>query len=157
MRPKKVVLIVDGSEKELSLRRFLLETWGYRVLATTSGTRALAKVEEMEPGTLDLLLCNLEPSRSLAPAMDGNEIVRRAKLLRPELPTMLTSRKSTDFYLASAADVFLPRPANIPAELHERVRVLVARRRGPKPRVKSGPVEDPCEHARRFAAREMAA
>jgi two-component system response regulator CpxR len=79
------------------------------------------------PGALDLLLCDL-----LLPQMDGNELVRRAKQLHPGLPAMIVSGTVNAFDRAIHADVFLPKGAASPAELIERVRVLVARKRGPK-------------------------
>jgi len=66
------------------------------------------------------------------PQMDGNELVRRAKDLHPMLPAMLVSGTVTAYDRAGRADVFLPKGACTPAELLERVRILVARKRGPK-------------------------
>ena len=79
------------------------------------------------PVPLDLLLCDL-----LMPGMDGDELVRRAKQRHPGLPAMIVSGTVTSFDRAAQADVFLPKGAATPAELLERVRILVARKRGPK-------------------------
>jgi CheY-like chemotaxis protein len=152
MRPKKTVLVVDEDEKELSLRRFLLETRGYCVVSATSGREALGLIQTMLPGTLDLLLCDL-----MVPDMEANEIVRRAKKLYPDLRTMITSRTVQSSDRALLAEVFLPKAANLPAEVLERVRTLVARKRGPKKKDTPRPVEQPCQHARAFEARERAA
>jgi DNA-binding response OmpR family regulator len=64
--------------------------------------------------------------------MDGNELVRRAKQLHPCLPAMIISGTVNAFDRALHADVFLPKGAYSPAEMIERIRVLVARKRGPK-------------------------
>lgn len=127
MRPKKVILCVDGNEQVLSVRKFLLETRGYRVVCAANGQAALHEVERALPGQLDLLLVDL-----LLPGMDGNELVRRAKMLRPELPALITSGTVGSFDRAVCADGFLPKGASSPAELIERIRVLVARKRGPR-------------------------
>jgi CheY-like chemotaxis protein len=127
MRPKKVILCVDDNEQVLSLRTFLLETRGYRVLSAPSGSAALAIVEQSAPGTLDLLMTDL-----LLPGIDGNELVRRAKQLHPALPALIVSGTVTASDRALAADAFLPKGACSSAELLERVRVLVARKRGPR-------------------------
>ena len=127
MRPKKTILCVDDNEQVLSVRRFLLETRGYRVLTSHSPHDALELIERSVPGSLDLLLCDL-----LMPQMDGNELVRRAKQLHPCLPAMIVSGTVNAFERAGCADVFLPKGASSPAEMIERIRVLVARRRGPK-------------------------
>jgi two-component system, OmpR family, response regulator CpxR len=127
LRPKKTILCVDDNEQVLSVRTFLLETRGYRVIPALSAQHALEVVEQSTPGALDLLLCDL-----LMPQMDGNELVRRAKRLQPALPAMIVSGTVAAFDRASCADVFLPKGACSPAEMIERIRVLVARKRGPK-------------------------
>jgi len=135
MRPKKVILCVDDNEQVLSVRTFLLETRGYRVLCALTSTEALEILERTTPGTLDLLIADL-----LLPGMDGNELVRRAKQMHPLLPTLIVSGTVSTYDRALAADAFLPKGAASPAELLERIRVLVARKRGPK---KHLPVSNP--------------
>ncbi len=127
MRPKKTILCVDDNEQILSVRTFLLETRGYRVISVATAQQALELVEQSLPGSVDLLLCDL-----LMPQMDGNELVRRAKQLHPGLPAMIVSGTVNTFDRAVHADVFLPKGAASPAEMIERIRVLVARKRGPK-------------------------
>lgn len=127
LRPKKTILCVDDNEQALSVRTFLLETRGYRVIPALSPRHALEVVEQSMPGSLDLLLSGLN-----MPQMDGNELVRRAKQLQPALPAMIVSGTSGSGDRACCADVFLPKGANSPAEMIERIRVLVARKRGPK-------------------------
>ena len=105
-----------------------METRGcYRVIAVSSSQQALDLIEGLLPGTIDLLLADL-----LLPQMDGNELVRRAKQLHPGLPAMIVSGTVTSFDRACYADAFLPKGACSPVEMMERVRVLVARKRGPK-------------------------
>jgi two-component system response regulator CpxR len=127
MRPKKTILCVDDNEQILSVRTFLLETRGYRVLTAQSAQEALECVSGSIPGTIDLLLCDL-----IMPQMDGNELVRRAKQLHPGLPAMIVSGTVNAFDRAVHADVFLPKGASSAAEMIERIRILVARKRGPK-------------------------
>jgi two-component system response regulator CpxR len=127
MRPKKTILCVDDNEQVLSVRTFLLETRGYRVIALGNPQEALDTIASSLPGSLDLLLCDL-----VMPRMDGNELVRRAKELHPSLPAMIVSGTVTAYDRAGRADVFLPKGACSAAELLERIRILVARKRGPK-------------------------
>jgi two-component system, OmpR family, response regulator CpxR len=127
MRPKKTILCVDDNEQILSVRTFLLETRGYRVVAAPNAQEALELLERTLPGGIDLILCDL-----IMPQMDGNELVRRAKQLHPGLPAMIVSGTVNAFDRALHADVFLPKGAASPAELIERIRILVARKRGPK-------------------------
>lgn len=138
MRPKKTILCVDDNEQVLSVRTFLLETRGYRVISVTSAQQALDIVQQAAPGSLDLLLCDL-----LMPQMDGNELVRRAKQLHPCLPAMIVSGTVNAFDRACAADVFLPKGACSAAEMIERIRVLVARKRGPKKAFTLQPANSP--------------
>ena len=138
MRPKKSILCVDDNEQVLSVRKFLLETRGYRVIACTTAQEALELVESSLPGSIDLLLSDL-----IMPQMDGNELVRRAKQLHPGLPAMIVSGTVNAFDRACAADVFLPKGASSPVELLERIRVMVARKRGPKKAVVSVPAFTP--------------
>ncbi len=75
MRPKKTILCVDDNEQALSVRKFMLETRGYRVLTAASSEQALELFRE---GGIDLVLSDL-----IMPYMDGNELVRRMKELAP--------------------------------------------------------------------------
>jgi two-component system response regulator CpxR len=124
MRPKKTILCVDDNEQALSVRKFLLETRGYRVLTAASSQQAL---EIFREGGIDLVLSDL-----LMPLMDGNELVRRMKELAPEVPAILISGSVKAFDRANRADAFLPKGACSPVEMLDRIRVMVARKRGPK-------------------------
>ncbi len=134
MRPKKIILCVDDNEQALAVRKFLLETRGYRVLSATGAHEALELLEQHAPGDISLLLCDL-----VMPHMDGAELIRRVRELQPGLPSLMVSGTVVAFERGSGADVFLPKGACSPVELLERVRVLVARKRGPKKAAVSAP------------------
>lgn len=127
MRPRKTILCVEDNEQVLSVRKFLLETRGYRVVAVSTAAEALEHLKTAAQGSVDLLLADL-----LLPQMDGNDLIRRAKQLHPGLPGLLVSGTVTNFDRAAAADAFLPKGASSPAELLDRIKILVARKRGPK-------------------------
>jgi two-component system response regulator CpxR len=124
MRPKKTILCVDDNEQVLSIRKFLLETRGYRVLTSRSAEEALDRFRQ---GGIDLVLGDL-----VMPTMDGNEMVRRMKDISPEIPMILISGSVKTFERANRADAFLPKGASTPVEMLERIRVMIARKRGPK-------------------------
>jgi CheY-like chemotaxis protein len=124
MRPKKTILCVDQNEQALAVRKFMLTTRGYRVITALSGQDAL---EVFRSGGIDLVLSDL-----LLPEMDGNEMVRRMKEISPEIPTILVSATVKNFERANRADAFLPKGACTPVEVLERIRVMIARKRGPK-------------------------
>ena len=147
MRPKKVILCVDDNEQILSVRTFLLETRGYRVVALTNPHDALEALAHSLPGAIDLLLCDLIMSQ-----MDGNELVRRAKQLHPTLPAMIVSGTVTAYDRAGRADVFLPKGAASPAEMLERIRILVARKRGPRKMILPNPPAPAFEAAASIAS-----
>jgi two-component system response regulator CpxR len=136
MRPKKTILCVDDNEQILSVRTFLLETRGYRVVAVENPHDALETISHSLPGSIDLLLCDL-----IMPQMDGNELVRRAKQLHPMLPAMIVSGTVTAYDRAGRADCFLPKGVGSPAEMLERIRILVARKRGPRKAALPAPAE----------------
>ena len=124
MRPKKTILCVDQNEQALAVRKFMLTTRGYRVVTAVSSQEAL---EVFRAGGVDLVLSEL-----LLPEMDGNEMVRRMKDISPEVPTILVSSTVKSFERANRADAFLPKGACTPVEVLERIRVMIARKRGPK-------------------------
>jgi two-component system, OmpR family, response regulator CpxR len=124
MRPKKTILCVDDNEQALSVRQFMLETRGYRVVSRTCPKEAL---ELFMLGGIDLVLSDL-----VMPQMDGNELVRRMKELSPEVPIILLSGSVKAFERANRADAFLPKGGCSAVEILDRIRLLIARKRGPR-------------------------
>jgi len=124
MKPKRTILCVDDNEQALSVRKVMLETRGYRVIACTTGEQAL---EAFRKGGVDLVLSDL-----VMPSMDGTELIRRIKEMSPETPAILFSGKIKVYERDTQADIFLPKGMYAPAELLERIRVLLVRKRGPK-------------------------
>jgi CheY-like chemotaxis protein len=124
MKPKKTILCVDDNEQALSIRKILLETRGYRVLACNSGELAL---EAFRRGGVDLVLTDL-----LMPGVDGSRLIEEIKRLSPQTPAVLISGRIKVYERETLADLFLPKGMYEPAELLERIRVLLVRKRGPK-------------------------
>jgi CheY-like chemotaxis protein len=124
MRPKKTILCVDDNEQSLSIRKIMLETRGYRVVACTSSTNAL---EVFRKGGIDLVLSDL-----LMPGLDGAALVAKIKDVSPETPAILFSGKIKAYEKETRADLFVPKGMYAPAELLERIRLLLVKKRGPK-------------------------
>jgi len=124
MRPKRTILCVDDNEQSLSIRKVMLETRGYRVIARTTGKEAL---ETFKQGGIDLLLSDL-----VMPDMDGAELVGKIKDISPETPAILFSGKIKIYDKDMRADLFIPKGMYAPAELLERIRILLIKKRGPK-------------------------
>ncbi len=139
MKPKKTILCVDDNEQSLSIRKVLLETRGYRVLACNSGELAL---EAFRRGGVDLVLTDL-----LMPGVDGSRLISEIKQLSPQTPAVLISGRIKVYERETLADLFLPKGMYEPAELLERIRVLLVRKRGPKRPVDLRPRALDVEHA----------
>jgi two-component system, OmpR family, response regulator CpxR len=124
MRPKRTILCVDDNEQSLSIRKIMLETRGYRVVACTTAREAL---EIFKNGGIDLVLSDL-----VMPELSGDKLVAAIKDHSPETPAILFSGKIKVYEKDTRADVFLPKGMYAPAELLERIRTLVIKKRGPK-------------------------
>jgi two-component system response regulator CpxR len=124
MKPKRTILCVDDNEQSLSIRKVMLETRGYRVIACNNAQEAL---EYFRKGGVDLVLTDL-----VMPGVDGTRLIDEVKNVSPETPTILFSGKIRIYDRDTRADVFLPKGMYAPAELLERIRVLLVRKRGPK-------------------------
>jgi len=134
MKPKRTILCVDENEQTLSIRKIMLETRGYRVVACSNGQQAL---DHFMKGGVDLVLTDL-----VVPGLDGATLIDRVKEISPQTPTVLLSGKVKIYDGNTRADVFLCKGTYAPAELLERVRLLLVRKRGPKrpqPRVETLP------------------
>jgi len=124
MRPKKVILCVDDNEQELSVLKFMLSTNGYRVLSATNGQEAIGIFAEI---AVDLVLADFA-----MPQMNGSQLVDRLKQSASHVPMILLGdpqRMSGDIH---SADALLAKKNCSPQELLERIKVLSARKRGPR-------------------------
>jgi CheY-like chemotaxis protein len=124
MKPKRTILCVDDNEQSLSIRKVMLETRGYRVLAFSDAQQALNRFTQ---GGVDLVLTDL-----VMPGIDGSKLVQSVKGLSPETPAILLSGKVKIYEQETGADIFLAKGMYAPADLLERIRLLLVRKRGPK-------------------------
>lgn len=124
MKPKRTILCVDDNEQSLSIRKIMLETRGYRVIACPSAEEAL---EHFKRGGVDLVLSDL-----IMPGLDGHKLIDEVKNLSPTTPAILFSGKIKIYERDLRADLFLPKGMYAPVELLEKIRLLLVRKRGPK-------------------------
>lgn len=124
MRPKKIILCVDDNEQDLSVLKFMLTTNGYRVLSATNGEEAIALFGDNQ---IDLVLADFA-----MPQMDGNQLVKKLKLLGSHVPMVLLGDPQKMDGQIHAADALLNKKACSPLELLERVKIMSARKRGPR-------------------------
>ncbi len=122
MRPKKVICYVSGDETEVSLMRFFLETNGYAFVDVGSGKEAIALLSEMHP---DLAMIDQR-----LPDMLGDKLVERMKSKCPYVPTVIVASgypESASLLADATFRKYWPH-----SEWLERIKVMSARKRGPR-------------------------
>jgi DNA-binding response OmpR family regulator len=124
MRPKKVILCVNQNEQELSVLKFMLSTNGYRVLAATTGQEAIGAFKET---VVDLVLAEFA-----LPQMSGKQLVERLKGIASHVPMILLGDPQAMSSGIQIADALLAKKNCTPQELLERIKVMSARKRGPR-------------------------
>jgi DNA-binding response OmpR family regulator len=123
MTVKKTILCVDD-EQSLSIHKVTLETRGYRVLACNTAAEAMHILAQ---GAVDLVLSNVD-----LPDAPSPELVRSIKACSAEIPVVLLSSHKQVFHTDAPVDLLLRKGTYAPAELLERIRLLLMKRRGPR-------------------------
>jgi len=124
MRPKKVILCVDDNEQELSVLKFMLATNGYRVVSATNGREAIGIFAET---AVDLVLADYS-----MPQMNGCQLVERLKQIAAHVPMILLGDPQKMAGEMHVADAHLAKKNCSSQELLERIKVMSARKRGPR-------------------------
>jgi CheY-like chemotaxis protein len=124
MRPKKIILCVDDNELELSVLKFMLSTNGYRVLSATTGQEAIDLFSETQ---VDLVLADFA-----MPQMNGSQLVERLKQIASHVPMILLGEPQKMEAEHHRADFMLAKKNCSPQELLERIKIMSARKRGPR-------------------------
>jgi CheY-like chemotaxis protein len=124
MRPKKIILCVDDNEQELSVLKFMLATNGYRVVSAGTGQEAIGIFSELQ---VDLVLADFG-----MPQMNGLQLVDRLKQIASHVPMILLGDPLKMSCEMHAADALLAKKSCSPQELLERIKVMSARKRGPR-------------------------
>lgn len=79
----KKLLLVDDEESIQIVYREEFEDEGYQVISAIDGTVGLEKFREEEP---DLVILDIQ-----MPGINGVEVLRQMKMLRPTVPVILSS------------------------------------------------------------------
>jgi DNA-binding response OmpR family regulator len=117
--PATILVAEDEPAVRLALES-LVRSWGYPVISVTDGEKAWEALQGKDPPPLAIL-------DRMMPGMDGLEVCRRVRTLRPDgLPYMLllTGREGRDDLIAGlegGADAYVTKPID-PEELRARVR-----------------------------------
>lgn len=124
MRPRKVILCVDDEEQELSVLKYVLETNGYRIFTAMSGAQA---VGVFIANPVDLVLVDFN-----MPDMDGIETIRQLKAIGNHIPMILLGDPVKLADMLSYADALLSKKGLTAIELLDSIKVMSARKRGPR-------------------------
>jgi two-component system, OmpR family, response regulator CpxR len=124
MRPKKIILCVDDNEQELSVLKFMLTTNGYKVVSASTGQEAINVFTETQ---VDLVLTDFN-----MPQMNGGQLVSRLKRIASHVPMILLGDPQASAGTIHVADAMLAKKNCSPQELLERIKVMSARKRGPR-------------------------
>lgn len=124
MRPKKIILCVDDNEQDLSVLKFTLTTNGYRVLSAGNGQEALQIFSE---NLVDLALVDYA-----MPQMNGDLLVSKLKQTASHVPVILLCDPQKMNGRVHAADALVSKKTCSSQELLERIKVMSARKRGPR-------------------------
>jgi response regulator RpfG family c-di-GMP phosphodiesterase len=130
MRPRKKVILVDSDEQRLSERTFLLRNKGYNVYPCELASSAIELLGGFQQGELDLFIANESLTDS-----DGNELCKRSKDIHPLLPTLLMYNSINELK-DCAANNFISNSSYSTSHFISMVKILIARKRGPRPKIK---------------------
>jgi two-component system response regulator AtoC len=84
---KTTILVVDDEEGMRDSLRDWLDEDGYHVVTASSGAEAIQRVQQH---TWDLMLVDLK-----MPGMDGLEVLKNAKAIKPEIPVIILTAYAT--------------------------------------------------------------
>ena len=126
------ILLVDDEDSIRNLAALVLEGEGYRVLRAQHSDQALILLDSFLE-TVHLLLTDVK----MDPFMDGCELAKCVRLLRPEIIVLyisgLSNNTMVDQEVENSRAAFLPKPFS-PKQLVEKVKsILVDSRQTERP------------------------
>jgi DNA-binding response OmpR family regulator len=143
MRPKKKILIVSASEERASILRFTLYVRGFDAAAVLSAEAATVAIRE---ALYDLLLCDL-------PLVGVEQLLAKVHASDSGMRTVVLASRRSALPQGLYADAVMA-AGYLPEDLVDRIKIMTARKRGPKPAAKpvdSVPVPVVYEAIRRLA------
>src|ERR1700744_3474801 len=86
-RMPATILLIDDNAIQAATRQAILRRAGYFVIAVLNPERALEQFSNNEyPAPIDLILTD-----HIMPGMNGDEFVRRLRVIDPKLPVLVIS------------------------------------------------------------------
>ena len=126
MRPKKVILIVGPDEQQQSVLACTLYVNGYRVLKASTEQEAITTFSAAP--LIDLVVID----EGDGPKFPGRTAARKIKAIRQWVPMLILVNPSCEPGLHPELDALLARRSLSSFELLERVKLMSARKRGPR-------------------------
>jgi DNA-binding response OmpR family regulator len=119
------ILVVDDEKHILEVVEFILQDNGYVVTTASTARAAFDRFEALEP---DLVVLDLN-----LPGVNGLDLLRRFRELRPAVPIVMLTAKSEEIDriigLEVGADDYVTKPFS-PRELSARVKAVLRRTHG---------------------------
>jgi CheY-like chemotaxis protein len=114
----KTILVVDDEKNLIRLYEKELSKEGYKVVAATSGTEALDKVNEYVP---DLVVLDIR-----MPGMDGIEVLGKILGKNNTLPVIINTAYSSyqNNYMSWAADAYVIKSSDL-TELKTKIKEIL--------------------------------
>lgn len=122
MRPKKIILLVDGNEISRSTVALTLFVNGYKVLQAVDAVEAAMLFAE---GPVNLVI-----ARMAMKSISGNALVSQFKQIAPYIPAVLFGNVKAG--LIHDADALVDEKNCSAMELLELIKLKTARKRGPR-------------------------
>jgi len=126
----KTVLVVDDEEVVRRVVKSMLERHGYKALLAEDGLQAVEILEQMRD-EIALIILDLT-----MPVMNGEEALRRLKLINPDVPILLSSgyneMEAIQRFAGKGLAGFIQKPYTS-ARLAEKLRSLLARNTDAEP------------------------
>jgi len=124
MRPRKVILYVNPDENESSVMSYMLTTNGFRVMSAASKDEAVALLKAMQ---IDCVLSEW----SIA-GHTGDEVIQALKRIAVNVPMVVRGDLKVIPAITLWADRILAKPQADSLQILETVRMMSARKRGPR-------------------------
>lgn len=121
--PRETILVVDDEPEVLSMASDLLRASGYRVLSTGDPREAL-RLARLSTDPIHLLLSDV-----VMPLMNGGELARHLRAIRPDIRVLFMSAYTTELVeeygvRLGPGEPFLVKPFSL-AELKSKVRAVL--------------------------------
>ena len=123
MRPKKKILLVDSSDFDLSLYAYLLNNAGYKIFKAKKMDEA---VEQFTACEMDMVVTTQSET------LDSEAVIRKLKAIASHVPMVIMGDVQKMIGKVHSADALLNKRGISSAEFLERVKIMSARKRGPR-------------------------